>query len=83
MQTVSHAVHNFANTIYVWQAYSGLTCKQEHFLISGFHREVDDWLRAGRSGDQIPVWVRFFVHVQTGPGANPASCTMGTGLSRG
>jgi hypothetical protein len=26
-------------------------------------------LRAGRSGDRI----------QTGPGANPASCTMGTG----
>jgi hypothetical protein len=25
-------------------------------------------------------WVaRFFAHVQTGPGAHPASCTMGTG----
>jgi hypothetical protein len=25
-------------------------------------------------------WGRgFFVHVQTGPGAHPASCTMGTG----
>jgi len=24
------------------------------------------------------VWARFFVHVQTGPGAHPASCTMGT-----
>jgi hypothetical protein len=22
---------------------------------------------------------RFFAHVQTGPGAHPASCTMGTG----
>jgi hypothetical protein len=25
---------------------------------------------------------RFFAHVQTGPEAHPASCTMGTGLSR-
>ena len=29
-------------------------------------------------------WVaRFFAPVQTGPGANPASCTMGTGSSPG
>jgi hypothetical protein len=38
-----------------------------------------DWLRAGRSGDRIPVEARFFAHVQTGPGAHPASCTTGTG----
>jgi hypothetical protein len=38
-----------------------------------------DWLRAGRSGDLIPVGARFFAHVQTGPGAHLASCTMGTG----
>jgi hypothetical protein len=38
-----------------------------------------DWLRAGRSGDRIPVGSRFFAYVQTGPGAHPASCTMGTG----
>jgi hypothetical protein len=27
----------------------------------------------------IPVGARFFAHVQTGPGAHPACCTMGTG----
>ena len=37
-----------------------------------------DWLRAGRSGDRIPVG-RDFPPVQTDPGAHPASCTMGTG----
>jgi hypothetical protein len=31
-----------------------------------------------RSGDRIPVGARFFAHVETGPGALPASCTMGT-----
>jgi hypothetical protein len=30
-----------------------------------------------------PVRVRFFAHVQTGPGAHPASCTTGTGLISG
>jgi hypothetical protein len=29
--------------------------------------------------DRIPVGVQFFAHVQAGPGAHPASCTMGTG----
>jgi hypothetical protein len=35
-------------------------------------------LRAGRSGDLILAGARVTVPVQTGPGAHPASCTMGT-----
>ena len=31
------------------------------------------------AGDRIPVQARFSAPVQTGPGAHPASCTMGTG----
>jgi hypothetical protein len=38
-----------------------------------------DWVRAGQSGDQIPVGTRFSAPVQTGPEAHPASCKMGTG----
>jgi hypothetical protein len=36
-------------------------------------------LRAGRSGDRIPVKVRVSALVQTGPGAHPTSYTMSTG----
>ena len=39
---------------------------------------LTDWLWAGQSGDQIPMTARFSAPVQTGPGAHPASCTMGT-----
>ena len=35
-------------------------------------------LRAGRSGDRNPVGARFSAPVQPGPGAHPASYTMGT-----
>jgi len=38
----------------------------------------DDSLRTGRSGDRIPVRTRFSTPVQTGPGDNPASYTMGS-----
>jgi hypothetical protein len=42
-----------------------------------------DSLRAGRSGDLIPVRARFSAPVQTGPGARPASYTMSSGSLTG
>jgi len=42
-----------------------------------------DWLRAGQSGDRIPVGARFSALVQTGPGAHSAYCKMGTASFRG
>jgi hypothetical protein len=41
-------------------------------------RRYSDWLRSGRSGYRIPVGTRFSASVQTGRGAYPAYCTMGT-----
>jgi hypothetical protein len=48
-------------------------------LWAEYRSRYSDWLRAGRSGDRIPVGAKFSPTVQTDPGAHPASCTMGTG----
>ena len=45
----------------------------------GYLRRNCDSLRAGRSGDRTPAEASFPTPVQTGPGAHPASSTMGTG----
>ena len=49
-----------------------------HTLWAGELSRYSDWLRAGRSGIESR-WGRDFSPVQTGPGAHPASCKMGTG----
>ena len=52
------------------------------FLIRWQFSRYSDWLRDGGSGIESR-WGRDFPHVQTGPGAHPASCKMGTGSSPG
>jgi len=48
-------------------------------LGSGEFIRYSDSLRAGRSGDRIPVEGEIFCTSSVGPGAHPASYTMGTG----
>jgi hypothetical protein len=49
------------------------------FASSQFRSRYSDSLRAGRSGNRIPVGSRFSTPIQTGPGPHSASYTMGTG----
>jgi len=44
---------------------------------------LSDSLRAGWSGDRIPIGARFSAPIQTGPGSHTASYTMGTGSLSG
>ena len=49
-----------------------------HTHTQGIRTYIQYWLRSGQTGDRTPAGPEF-PPVQTGPGAHPASCTMGTG----
>ena len=46
---------------------------------SGIAQWYSDWLRAGRSGDRMPVEGKVSAPFRTGPGAYPTSCAVGRG----
>jgi hypothetical protein len=66
-------------TIYVQSTTRVTKCEHSASLQYGINMSYVTYMRAGRSGDRIPVRARFFASVQTGPEAYPASYTMGTG----
>jgi len=81
-----HTKHEYFNTVGSERSrrWCGLCTCRIFFcayvvLWAGWRSRYSDLLQAGRSGDRIPVGPRFSAPVQTGPGAHPASGTMGTG----
>jgi len=59
------------------------TCPSVTLSCLGQCGRCSDLLRAGRSGDRMPMGSRFSAPVQTATGVRPASCTMGAGLFPG
>ena len=53
------------------------------FKWAEYHSRYSERLLAGRDGVRIPVGASFCASVQTGPGAHPAPCTMGSGYFPG
>jgi hypothetical protein len=74
---LSKTVISTSVSVYVSEIYVS------HFSGPGTSVVIATVLLAGRSGDLIPVGVRFSAPVQTGPGAHPASCTIGIGSFQG
>jgi len=63
----------------MWQDSLAIVRSLKQVMWAGQLSHYSDWLRAGRSGNRIPMGTRFSAPVQTDPGAHPASSTMGTG----
>ena len=57
-----------------------LSCASIAFSTACYFDSIISQFRAERFRDRIPVGATFSAPFQTGPGAHPASCTMGTGF---
>ena len=72
-------LETFCTLLYIMLRYIIILCIKYNIIVYYMFS-----LRTGRSGNRIPVGAKFSAPVKTGPGAYPASCTMGTGsLLRG
>jgi hypothetical protein len=66
-------------TNYAFVCYMAFLCHCFHLFGPGSSVGIVTGYGLDGPGDRIPVEARFYAPVRTGPGAHPASCTMGTG----
>jgi len=71
--------NNTQRNAYFLNSYFNFLCLLHVSNWAGWRCRYSDWPRAGRYGGRIPMEARSSAPVQTGSGAHPASCTMGTG----
>ena len=89
----NHGGHNSIAKLVAAQRYSIDRCQYDGAVTPHYRQMSVRWssnttllklsysrLPAGQSEDRIPMAVIFPIPVQTGPGAHPAFCAMGTGL---
>jgi hypothetical protein len=79
-QTVYHITKQFIWKISILLIHLiSLKVSSSYVTFNGQLSQYSDSLLAVLSGDRIPVGARFSATIQSGPGAHPASYTMGTG----
>jgi len=80
---IRHSIKCTNQTRYPFSVRRFISFVMLELLGAGQLSRYSDWLRAERSGDRIPVGAIFSAPDQIGPGANPASYTMGAGSFQG
>jgi len=71
--------NSFPEVFLILRARRHIIINVHRSLWAGQFSQYSDWLRAGRSGDRIPVEARSSAPIHAGPRVHPVYFSMGTG----